>query len=1296
MNFENEMQSYFKLRNFDDRRAKIQDVIFRLKMQKMAAPATSLDMVEAITEYCLLIENNEERLLQYNRALESIHNVRRVLKEKKQVRQLLRSYHLECFIKYHTMKYEDEEKSIQNIFDLGGKIIEMINQIQKQPNTEYNDYYSLGCVWRAYGHISLLINKSKESSVAQRHKRIEKARELAHKAVELCQDTNNRDSHILSAYIFAFVEQLPQRTLHGDKASTEEDFIEYMLPYEILLEVARAYGSIEFEYLAMLNHIWLKLQRIIYAAGVSERKSNIIDEILDNCKKLEEYENIIHLPHLHFYRYVIQTDVYTSIVYFEAVKEEKFNYYIDEALKSAEKIREIYISSKMTGLREKVQMHHLLNTVYMIKSSFANSRQEKIEYLKKSEELLLENEKISAAWSPQVYSTWRDLSSIYFELSKIERNRVYFEEGVSYAKKAYNSALETDEFKDALFEAYKVAIIAEDYQDYILSKSYYEFAIHLIDKIIQSGKDYPYYHNLKTYLQARLLGVKAKEAHTNGNYAQAMNFYRQTSSLLQLNDFYSYEGLLYNAYALFEEASMRFIEERYGETLKILSSITKIFDTTVKRQVEDYETQFQSFIDRRAYDLQLLFFESSKTFCIAQSYILQSLIFRNAGDSGEAIKHLKEANGLLIQFKDRDIHIAGYYSFANGLFGLEQSELAIRESEYKSAASYLASASDQFETASQILASDEGLRKLCEGLKSFCQGWMYALEIMRRSTDLNSSELKKNYDLAHQSLIKATRDLEMFRKTYSSVHGFERLLSYFYYSILFQKTDDPTEKSEFKDKMTLGLGEALQSFKDAEDMERYGFIRDLLATLPQLEDVSENIFKPIDIPFTPYTPVFDTSSKVEPSGLEFTVSLDKTQAEVNDKIHYTIKITSDATVHIKQIDGIFPKNRIKVVSGMRWAKNGTVKIDRLLSPGQSISIEFTIRASMPLYSRKHPRLVYFTTKNEKYRAFATPLTLQIFPQNLLKTGVVNKVNEQIDLVRKIVEEIGINIGEFPIVYHNLNSYRETLSEYFALNKNTKHPKKLHASKLTIQQIAFVDPLGDVNILYDIKRHLYPRSIASLLNIIIHEKFGHGFFYQRTTLGKKLLELEYHRKGIVLLTKELEKISNKYAIGVQWLCISTLIANEGFAVWLVLKTLRKLLETSEKDQSFSQQIHQNIESIKTMFSNKNLNMKHEYFALKHETPIINPYALGYNLFLQIEEKYGELCIPKALEIAADIHLTRRQISHMPKIVKNDKNCADKRLEKIAQTHLEIERNNVTMFEKVIRRFLNDLRPVELMP
>ncbi|MFX1466512.1 MAG: hypothetical protein ACFFA5_08575, partial [Promethearchaeota archaeon] len=1154
------------------------------------------------------------------------------------------------------------------------------------PTIEFADYHSIGCCWYAYGLILQLINRFKELDIKQKRKMLEKVRELALKAIELSYNTNERDARVLSAYINAFVVEITY-SMRGDKVTTEKDFNEFMSPYKILYKVASEYESIEFEFLAILNYVRLNLTRINYVLGTSEKKRALLNEITEDFKKLEEYEKIIFLPHLQFYSHLESARFYIYHVYFEVTGEKEFNSYTNKALISAARMKEIFVSSQMKSVRDKVWMNHILNLVYMMKASVSTLREEKIEYLKKCEKLLLEDEKIPVTWSSKVYSTSRDLFEIYLDMSKIERNTIYIKKCVKYAKKTYNSAIETGDLTDALFAAYVIAISSEDYQKYDLSRQYYGSASQLLNKIILAGKDYPYYHDLKTYLQARLLGVKAKEAHSKGNYSQAMALYHKASLLLQSHKQYSYDGILYNIYALFEEASMRFIEEKYEKTIQILFNVSRLFDEFTQHHGEDYEPQFQYYIDRRAYNRQQLFFESSKAFCLAQSSILHSLIYRYTGDSEEAIKLLKVANSKLAPFVDRNSHIAGYYEFTNGLFGLEKSELVAREGDYQNAASYLASAADQFEAASKVLASDERLNQLCEGLKFFCQGWMYALEIMRRDIDLNPAELEKNFTLACQFFENASNSLKIFKRTSNSVSGFQKLLNYLYFSLLFQKSDDPTEKNTLNDKILAVLSEALRFFKDAEDMERYGFVRDLLATSPQLKIIEDNIFKPIAIPFTTYTPVFETTTKFEPSGVNFVISLNKNQIEMDEEIQYSIEITSDTSVYIKQIDGMFPKKDINVVSKKQLVKNGTVEINRFLSPGHLIDIEFTIQASAPFYNKTHPRLIFLNTKNEKRRAFTSPLSIQVYPKNTLKTGVVSEINEKIDLVEDILQELGIVIGKFPILYHDINSYRETLAEYYfryeSEERGKKHrSKKTEISEIPIQQMAFVNPLGEVNILYDLETYLYPQSIANLLSIIIHEKFGHGFFQQFTTLGKKLLELEYYHKGIELLMKELEKISNKYATGIQWLAVSTLIVDEGFATWLELKTFEKLLEkTSDKDSQFIQQIHQEIESFKkTVFESEELNVKHEYFALKYEKPVVNPYIAGYDLFSQIEEKYGEKCVPKALEIAANVPLTRRQISLMPNTIKNDKNCADKRLEKIARSELKIARNNVDMFEK----------------
>ena len=80
MNFKLEMQKYFKLRVLEKRKEKIQNMIFQLeKMQNVNDPVNSLNLVESILEYNLLVDNNDDRFKQNDRAVELIQIARPVL-----------------------------------------------------------------------------------------------------------------------------------------------------------------------------------------------------------------------------------------------------------------------------------------------------------------------------------------------------------------------------------------------------------------------------------------------------------------------------------------------------------------------------------------------------------------------------------------------------------------------------------------------------------------------------------------------------------------------------------------------------------------------------------------------------------------------------------------------------------------------------------------------------------------------------------------------------------------------------------------------------------------------------------------------------------------------------------------------------------------------------------------------------------------------------------------------------------------------------------------------------------------
>jgi hypothetical protein len=77
-----------------------------------------------------------------------------------------------------------------------------------------------------------------------------------------------------------------------------------------------------------------------------------------------------------------------------------------------------------------------------------------------------------------------------------------------------------------------------------------------------------------------------------------------------------------------------------------------------------------------------------------------------------------------------------------------------------------------------------------------------------------------------------------------------------------------------------------------------------------------------------------------------------------------------------------------------------------------------------------------------------------------------------------------------------------------------------------------------------------QSIAAYL---LHEKYGHGFFYTHTRLGQQLAILQRHR-----FSEELDNESYKdYVRAARLIKDSAIIVNEGFAAWMELTFLGKL-------------------------------------------------------------------------------------------------------------------------------------------
>lgn len=138
-----------------------------------------------------------------------------------------------------------------------------------------------------------------------------------------------------------------------------------------------------------------------------------------------------------------------------------------------------------------------------------------------------------------------------------------------------------------------------------------------------------------------------------------------------------------------------------------------------------------------------------------------------------------------------------------------------------------------------------------------------------------------------------------------------------------------------------------------------------------------------------------------------------------------------------------------------------------------------------------------------------------------------------------------------------------------------------------------------------------QNIAAYL---LHEKFGHGFFYHQTTLGKqlKILHINDIDDNIINLIED-----------------SALIVNEGFAVWLELTFLLKL----------NREIRQaaKLREILLIDESEGLYRKEQTseFFQKFPPKFDSRYREGFEYFDFISRKFNPCCVIQALIIATDI-------------------------------------------------------------
>lgn len=160
------------------------------------------------------------------------------------------------------------------------------------------------------------------------------------------------------------------------------------------------------------------------------------------------------------------------------------------------------------------------------------------------------------------------------------------------------------------------------------------------------------------------------------------------------------------------------------------------------------------------------------------------------------------------------------------------------------------------------------------------------------------------------------------------------------------------------------------------------------------------------------------------------------------------------------------------------------------------------------------------------------------------------------------------------------------------------------------------------------------NVAALL---LHEKYGHGFFYTQTKLGQQLAIL--YRHGLlrkvdyeVLKSPYLRSLHQDYGQVIQMLNHSALLLNEGFATWFELTGLQHFSGTFEETVYRRKEFLFQDTQLESMVS------RSEYFK-KFDPRPGSKYQIAYEWLRDIQSRFGAdlglKCVLQAVIKAADV-------------------------------------------------------------
>lgn len=191
------------------------------------------------------------------------------------------------------------------------------------------------------------------------------------------------------------------------------------------------------------------------------------------------------------------------------------------------------------------------------------------------------------------------------------------------------------------------------------------------------------------------------------------------------------------------------------------------------------------------------------------------------------------------------------------------------------------------------------------------------------------------------------------------------------------------------------------------------------------------------------------------------------------------------------------------------------------------------------------------------------------------------------------------------------------------------------------------PLCEKNIAYNFLcvegHYLYGQTWleGNIAALLLHEKYGHGFFYTQTKLGCQLAIL--YRHGLIrkidaenLRDPYLRSIHQEYGQVIEMLNHSALLLNEGFATWVELIGLQYL------SGIFEQTVHRRKEFLFQDTQLEILVSHSEYFKQFNPGPG-SKYQIMYDrlksiqsFFSYLDPYFGVQCAVQAMFKAADVN------------------------------------------------------------